>query len=148
MNLVCNFQLAPHRLAFLVRVHSSFIPLCHLLVSVGSNLCFLWYSANFQLLTLNSQLKWKKLQCCSWWVCVTSVVVLKVGLSLGTSILTASECEELGCLQRACWLSLQRVLPLHCRLPCSPANLLPPPQLLFQTAAIMECAEAVGHGSV
>lgn len=47
---------------------------------------------------------------------------------------------------------LKYVLALHhavgFRLPGSPVNLLPPAGLFFQTAAIIECAEVAGHGSV
>lgn len=64
----------------------------------------------------------------------------------------ASGRGEPGCLQRAHWSSLEYVLALHRALgfglPRSPANLLPPPQLFFQTAAIIECPEVAGHGSV
>lgn len=50
------------------------------------------------------------------------------------------------------WLCLESALVLHLvvgsRLPCSPTNLLPAPQVFFQTAPIIECAEVAGHGSV
>jgi len=91
--------------------------------------------------------------CCSRRVHVTSLTVLRGGfVAKCFPPAAASRCGKLGCLRRAHWASLEYVLVLHravgFRLPRSPANLLPPPQLFFQTAAIIECAEAEGHGSV
>lgn len=166
MHLACNFQIGPNRSAFLKceSIPSSSLQAilsCQIQqdpVSVGSSLWFLccwqWHNANFQLLTSNSQRKWRKLQpvlflvgprCqsqCTQRGFVTRCFPLRWHQGVGSQ----AACKDLTGYFLSNVLVLHRVVGFG--LPSSPTNLLSPLQLLFQSAAVIECAEVAGHGSV
>lgn len=139
MHLCCNFQTVLKRAAFLEC--ESIPPSClHAIlwcqiqwntVSVGKSPWFLchwqWRGVNFQLLTLNSQQKWRKLQQvlfligpCHWSQCAQKGFIAGCLPAAAASGCWAA-CELLTRhLLSTCWCCA-----VEFGLPCSPANLHP-----------------------
>lgn len=124
MHLACNFQIGPNRSAFLKceSIPSSSLQAilsCQIQqdpVSVGSSLWFLccwqWHNANFQLLTSNSQQKWRKLQpvlflvgpCCQSQCTQRGFVTRCFPLQWHQGMGSQAACKELtGYLLSMCW---------------------------------------------